>query len=38
MSIAVKAVTPDFVAEISGLDLVQPLRPADREATLEQAA
>jgi alpha-ketoglutarate-dependent 2,4-dichlorophenoxyacetate dioxygenase len=38
MSITVKPVTPDFVAEISGLDLAQPLRPADRDATLEQAA
>jgi hypothetical protein len=27
-----------FVAEISGLDLAQPLRPAERDATLEQAA
>ena len=32
MSITVKPVTPDFVAEISGLDLAQPLRPADRDA------
>lgn len=31
MSITVKPVTPDFVAEISGLDLAQPLRPADRD-------
>lgn len=38
MSITVKPVTPDFVAAISGLDLAQPLRPADRDATLEQAA
>jgi alpha-ketoglutarate-dependent 2,4-dichlorophenoxyacetate dioxygenase len=29
MSITVKPVTPDFVAEISGLDLAQPLKPAD---------
>ena len=27
MSITVKPVTPDFVAEISGLDLAQPLKP-----------
>ena len=32
MSITVKPVTPDFVAEISGLDLARPLRPADRDA------
>ena len=32
MSITVKPVTPDFVAEISGLDLAQPLKPADRDA------
>ncbi|GEP59466.1 TauD/TfdA dioxygenase family protein [Reyranella soli] len=32
MSITVKPVTPDFVAEISGLDLAQPLAPADRDA------
>jgi alpha-ketoglutarate-dependent 2,4-dichlorophenoxyacetate dioxygenase len=32
MSITVKPVTPDFVAEISGLDLAQPLQPADRDA------
>jgi alpha-ketoglutarate-dependent 2,4-dichlorophenoxyacetate dioxygenase len=38
MSITVKPVTPDFVAEVSGLDLAQPLRPAERDATLEQAA
>ena len=38
MSITVKPVTPDFVAEIFGLDLAQPLRSADRDATLEQAA
>jgi alpha-ketoglutarate-dependent 2,4-dichlorophenoxyacetate dioxygenase len=36
MSITVKPVTPDFVAEISGLDLVQPLAPADRD-TIEAA-
>jgi len=38
MSITVKPVTADFVAEISGPDLAQPLRPADRDASLEQAA
>jgi alpha-ketoglutarate-dependent 2,4-dichlorophenoxyacetate dioxygenase len=38
MSITVKPVTPDFVAEISALDLAQPLRSAERDATLEQAA
>ena len=32
MSITVKPVTPDFVAEISGLDLAQPLTAADRDA------
>src|SRR5262245_32283046 len=32
MSITVKPVTPDFVAEISGLDLGRPLTPADRDA------
>lgn len=32
MSITVNPVTPDFVAEIAGLDLAQPLRPADRDA------
>jgi len=32
MSITVKPVTPHFVAEISGLDLAQPLKPADRDA------
>jgi alpha-ketoglutarate-dependent 2,4-dichlorophenoxyacetate dioxygenase len=32
MSITVKPVTPDFVAEIAGLDLTQPLNPADRDA------
>ena len=32
MSITVKPATPDFVAEISGLDLAQPLKPADRDA------
>jgi alpha-ketoglutarate-dependent 2,4-dichlorophenoxyacetate dioxygenase len=32
MSITVKPVTPDFVAEIAGLDLAQPLKPADRDA------
>ncbi len=32
MSITVKPVTPDFVAEVSGLDLAQPLQPADRDA------
>jgi alpha-ketoglutarate-dependent 2,4-dichlorophenoxyacetate dioxygenase len=38
MSITVKPVTPDFVAEITGLELARPLRPAERDATLEQAA
>jgi alpha-ketoglutarate-dependent 2,4-dichlorophenoxyacetate dioxygenase len=32
MSITVTPVTPDFVAEISGIDLAQPLHPADRDA------
>jgi alpha-ketoglutarate-dependent 2,4-dichlorophenoxyacetate dioxygenase len=32
MSITVKPVTPDFVAELSGIDLAQPLKPADRDA------
>src|SRR3954471_4204718 len=32
MSITVKPVTPDFVAEISDIDLAQPLKPADRDA------
>jgi alpha-ketoglutarate-dependent 2,4-dichlorophenoxyacetate dioxygenase len=32
MSITVKPVTPDFVAEISGIDLARPLGPADRDA------
>jgi alpha-ketoglutarate-dependent 2,4-dichlorophenoxyacetate dioxygenase len=32
MSITVKPVTPDFVAEISGLDLAQPLNSAARDA------
>jgi alpha-ketoglutarate-dependent 2,4-dichlorophenoxyacetate dioxygenase len=32
MSITVTPVTPDFVAEISGLDLARPLQPADRDA------
>ena len=32
MSITVRPVTPDFVAEISGIDLAQPLQPADRDA------
>jgi alpha-ketoglutarate-dependent 2,4-dichlorophenoxyacetate dioxygenase len=32
MSITVTPLKPDFVAEISGLDLVQPLKPADRDA------
>ena len=32
MSITVKPVTPDFVAAISGLDLAQPLKSADRDA------
>jgi alpha-ketoglutarate-dependent 2,4-dichlorophenoxyacetate dioxygenase len=36
MSITVKPVTPDFVAEISGIDLAQPLQPADRD-TIEAA-
>ncbi len=32
MSITVAPVTPNFVAEISGLDLAQPLKPGDRDA------
>jgi alpha-ketoglutarate-dependent 2,4-dichlorophenoxyacetate dioxygenase len=32
MSITVTPTTPDFVAEISGIDLAQPLKPADRDA------
>src|SRR5262245_66345519 len=32
MSITATPVTPDFVAEISGIDLAQPLHPADRDA------
>src|SRR6266446_6035707 len=32
MSITVKPVTPDFGAEISGIDLARPLGPADRDA------
>jgi alpha-ketoglutarate-dependent 2,4-dichlorophenoxyacetate dioxygenase len=32
MSITVKPVKPDFVAELSGIDLAQPLQPADRAA------
>jgi alpha-ketoglutarate-dependent 2,4-dichlorophenoxyacetate dioxygenase len=32
MSITVKPVTPDFVAEISGIDLARPLASADRDA------
>jgi len=32
MSIAVTPITPSFVAEISNIDLAQPLRPADRDA------
>jgi alpha-ketoglutarate-dependent 2,4-dichlorophenoxyacetate dioxygenase len=32
MSITVKPVTPDFAAEISGIDLARPLGPADRDA------
>ncbi len=32
MSITVTPVQPHFVAEISGLDLAQPLKPADRDA------
>jgi alpha-ketoglutarate-dependent 2,4-dichlorophenoxyacetate dioxygenase len=32
VSITVKSVTPAFVAEISGVDLAQPLKPADRNA------
>jgi alpha-ketoglutarate-dependent 2,4-dichlorophenoxyacetate dioxygenase len=31
MSITVKPVTPEFVAEIAGIDLAQPLVPADRD-------
>ena len=37
MSITVKPVTPDFVAEISGIDLARPLGPADRDA-IEKAS
>ncbi len=36
MSITVHPIHPDFVAEISGIDLAEPLRPADRDA-IEQA-
>jgi alpha-ketoglutarate-dependent 2,4-dichlorophenoxyacetate dioxygenase len=36
MSITVKPVRPDFVAEISGIDLARPLASADRDA-IEQA-
>ena len=32
MSITVKPTHPDFVCEISGIDLGQPLKPADRDA------
>ncbi|HYR64681.1 MAG TPA: TauD/TfdA family dioxygenase, partial [Reyranella sp.] len=32
MSITVKPVTPDFVAEISGIDLARPLASANRDA------
>jgi alpha-ketoglutarate-dependent 2,4-dichlorophenoxyacetate dioxygenase len=32
MSITVKPSHPDFVAEISGIDLARPLKPADRDA------
>jgi alpha-ketoglutarate-dependent 2,4-dichlorophenoxyacetate dioxygenase len=32
MSITVKASHPDFVAEISGVNLAEPLKPADRDA------
>src|SRR5258705_5116074 len=32
MSITVKSVKPDFVAEISGIDLARPLGSADRDA------
>ena len=32
MGITVTPITPSFVAEISGIDLAQPLRPADRDA------
>src|SRR5262245_10318671 len=32
MSITVTPVRPDFVADISGIDLAQPLKPADRDA------
>ena len=38
MSITVNPVTPDFVAEISGLDLAQPLRPVEQAARGEEAA
>ena len=36
MSITVKPVTPQFVAEIAGIDLAKPLTPADRD-TIEDA-
>ncbi len=32
MSITVKPAHPDFVTEISGVDLARPLAPADRAA------
>jgi alpha-ketoglutarate-dependent 2,4-dichlorophenoxyacetate dioxygenase len=32
MSITVKPTHPKFFAEISGIDLAQPLKPADRDA------
>ena len=32
MSITVTPVKPDFVADISGIDLAEPLKPADRDA------
>ncbi|MFZ5778902.1 MAG: TauD/TfdA dioxygenase family protein [Pseudomonadota bacterium] len=32
MSISVTAVRPDFVAELTGIDLAEPLAPADRDA------
>jgi alpha-ketoglutarate-dependent 2,4-dichlorophenoxyacetate dioxygenase len=32
VSITVQPITPSFVAEISGIDLAQPLKPADRDA------
>ena len=34
MSITVKPTHPDFVTEISGVDLARPLKPADRDTLL----